>query len=248
MSIVSEVVQNGLMGFRPLRSLAKRFHCTGPRGDPTRVEEIYGFYTSEPSLAVEGRSILELGPGQSSEVLQLALRDGAEACAAVDILRYLSDEETVKRGIDYRIYDGRQIPYGAEKFDGVWATAVFQHLRHPRVTLKEIHRVLVPGGTLACRVDLRDPYHLHDESLWVDCLRHGRLKWNAMKWNRASYVNRLRFSEWARLFQEEGFKEMRMITRTSAVLARRYYEVSHLQRYSESDIRIFAFDAIFRKS
>jgi SAM-dependent methyltransferase len=248
MSFVTEIVQNGLMGIRPLRNLAKRSHSTGPRGDRARAEEIYTFYTSEPSLAVEGKSILELGPGQTSEVLQLALLDGAEACSAVDILRYLSDEETVKRGIDYQIYDGKRLPHNAEKFDGVWATAVFQHLRHPRLILKEIHRVLVPGGTLACRVDLRDPYHLQDESLWVDCLKHSRLEWNAMKWNRASYVNRLRISEWARLFQEEGFKEVRMITRTSAVLARRYYEESHLQRYSERDIRIFGFDALYRKS
>jgi hypothetical protein len=40
MSFVTEVVQNGLMWFRPLRDLAKRAHSTGPHGDPSRAQEI----------------------------------------------------------------------------------------------------------------------------------------------------------------------------------------------------------------
>jgi ubiquinone/menaquinone biosynthesis C-methylase UbiE len=247
MSFVGEIVQNGLMWFRPVRNLAKRSHSTGPRGDPSRAREIYVFYTSGSPSSIAGKSILELGPGQTSEVLQLALRDGAGSCSAADILRYLSDEDTVRRGIDYRIYNGRHLPYEAETFDRVWAAAVFQHLRYPRMTLKEIRRVLVPGGLLACRVDLRDTYNLRDESLWAECLKHRAATWNMMKWNRASYVNRLRLSEWKQLFQEIGFEQVRMQKHASAVLAKRYQEVSYLRKYSEEDVRIFAFDAIYRK-
>ena len=248
MHLIKEVAQNGLMWFKPVRNIAKRSHSTGPRDDPEKAMETYTFYTSHPSASVKNRAILELGPGQTVEVLELALRDGAKSCSAVDILQYFSQEKMANFGINYRIYNGRYLPYEADGFDRVWASKVFQHLRYPQTSLREIHRVLVPGGILACRVDLRDPYHLKDERLWVDCLKHRQRAWNAMKWNRASYVNRLRSSEWTKLFKEEGFEEVRIVMRTSAILKEQYQKTPYLQRYSEADVEIFAFDGLYRKS
>ena len=64
--------------------------------------------------------------------------------------------------------------------------------------------MLTPGGRLVCRVDLRDCGHLADESRWTACLMYSEFLWNAMTWFRPSYVNRLRFSQWQKMFQDAG--------------------------------------------
>jgi ubiquinone/menaquinone biosynthesis C-methylase UbiE len=224
MTLIKEVAQNGLLAM-----------------------ELYTFYTAHRSAVVQGKTILELGPGQTVEVLQLALRNGAKRCSAIDVLEYFSEETIAKLQIDYEIYDGRYLPYENSCFDRVWASTVFQHLRYPQTTLREIRRVLVPEGILACRVDLRDPYHLKDERRWVECLKHSRRAWNAMKWNRASYVNRLRYSEWMQLIKDEGFGEIRIVKRTSTILKEQHPKVPYLHRYSEADVEIFGFDGLFKK-
>jgi len=46
------------------------------------------------------------------------------------------------------LYDGRVFPFRMEQFDSVLCTQVLEHVFEPSAFLKEIHRVLKPGGTL----------------------------------------------------------------------------------------------------
>lgn len=45
-------------------------------------------------------------------------------------------------------YDGKKIPFPDATFDSVLATEVFEHVFYLEDTLKEIHRVMKPGGHL----------------------------------------------------------------------------------------------------
>ncbi|MFM2136031.1 MAG: hypothetical protein RL021_1431 [Bacteroidota bacterium] len=46
------------------------------------------------------------------------------------------------------IYDGRNIPFPDNRFDSVFSSEVFEHVFQPEELLREMHRVLKPGGKL----------------------------------------------------------------------------------------------------
>lgn len=237
-----EIVQNLLMGLPPVAAAVRKFHCTGINRDEQKVRQAYAFFRSHGDVA--GRSVLELGPGQTLEVLELARRDAANRCCAVDIVRYIPSRRAEAMGIEYRIYDGRRIPFDEASFDRVWAMDVLEHVRHPELTVAEVRRVLRPGGLLVCRVDLRDHYHLQDPCRWLECLKYPRRLWNAMTWNRSSYVNRLRYSQWQEMFGHVGLEPVQISTQSSDELAARY---ARLKGYRADDLRIWQFEGAWRR-
>jgi len=68
-----------------------------------------------------------------------------------------------------------------------------------------------------------------------DCLRYPEWLWNLMRWNRSSYVNRLRQSEWLDLFKRTGFvlraKETSIREDVTPLLS----SLPYLQGYSYED-------------
>ncbi len=56
-----------------------------------------------------------------------------------------------------------------------------------------------------------------------------------MKWNRSSYVNRLRKSDWLRLFQEAGFRLRACGAWESEKIRKLLPRLSYLHAYSEED-------------
>jgi ubiquinone/menaquinone biosynthesis C-methylase UbiE len=237
-----DILQNLLMALPPVRKLAMRRHCTGMKGDPKLVRQAYeALVTASP---VHGRRILELGPGQTLDLLTTARNAGAAACAAVDVLPYVDPMRAAEMEIDYRIYDGRRLPFDDASFDVVWAWDVLEHLRQPLEVLREVRRVLAPGGAMVCRVDLRDHYHLADEQHWLNCLAYPLCVWNAMTWYRSAYVNRLRLSQWQGVFREAGFTRCDLHTSTSEKLSVLREHKFYLRHYSDEDVTTWQFTAV----
>jgi SAM-dependent methyltransferase len=180
-------------------------------------------------------------------MLACALEEGAASCSAVDTVRYVSDREAKSRRIDLRIYDGGVLPYAEGSFDRLWATDVLEHLRRPALTMREAHRVLKPEGLFICRVDLRDHYHLEEESNWLDCMRYSERLWRAMTWHRSSYVNRLRYSAWFRLFQEAGFASREVRTIEDNKLYDIYSGALWARDFDRADIIVYRFEVVLEK-
>jgi SAM-dependent methyltransferase len=95
-----------------------------------------------------GTRLLEVGTGPGL-VSAEAVRRGA-AVSAVDADPQMA--ETARRNVpaaDVRVAVLPDLPHEDETFDAVVGNFVINHVGEPAVTLKELHRVLRPGGRLA---------------------------------------------------------------------------------------------------
>ncbi|NNM81606.1 MAG: class I SAM-dependent methyltransferase [Burkholderiales bacterium] len=88
---------------------------------------------------------LDIGSGHGDLIGLLRNRFDlhSSACDYTDTLMELED---VKVGVADLNREG--LPFASESFDLVTCTEVVEHLEHYRETLREMHRVLKPGGTL----------------------------------------------------------------------------------------------------
>jgi len=121
-----------------------------------------------------GARLLEVGCGMGTDLLQFA-RGGAR-CIGVD-LTPRSVEITRHRfklyGADgsFMISDGEHLPFRSESFDVVYSNGVLHHTPDTAGSIREVHRVLRPGGT--ARIML---YHRNSLNYWVEIvLRRGVL-------------------------------------------------------------------------
>jgi SAM-dependent methyltransferase len=152
---------------------------TGTRGWFERIEERR--YYLEPFIHAvaqftrhQGERLLEIGVGAGTDHLQWA-RAGA-VCHGVDLtdaaiettrdhLAVYGFESALKR------IDAEELPFADGQFDVVYSWGVIHHSQHPERIVREIHRVLRPGGVFLGMMYGR--YSLVSFKLWV---RHGLLR------------------------------------------------------------------------
>ena len=122
----------------------------------------------------QGARLLEIGCGMGTDLLQFA-RGGAR-CVDID-LTPRSVEITRHRfrlyGADGRfmISDGEHLPFADNSFDVVYSNGVLHHTPDTAGAIREVHRVLRPGGLAKVML-----YHRHSLNYWVEIvLRRGIL-------------------------------------------------------------------------
>lgn len=245
-AIAKSIAVNTALAVPLMRRLVTVRHVTGMDGNEEQARQLLDFF--EGMANVQDAVILELGPGKTLETLQFARERGAKYVIAADIITYHSSDSAHRRGVDYRLFDGVKLPVPDASVDVVWACYCMQHFRDPRAMLGEIHRVLRPGGTLVCRVDLRDHYHMFVRGRQYDCLRHSAGMWRRIAWNRSSYVNRLRLSEWQGLINETGFSTRMLVPHEDEQLLRDNREHAYLAHLDDQDVKTYRFDGCFQRA
>jgi ubiquinone/menaquinone biosynthesis C-methylase UbiE len=95
------------------------------------------------------KRVLEIGVGAGTDFVNFA-RAGANLCG-VDLTQ--AGIEHCRRRLalegleaDLRVASGEDLPFADEEFDLVWSWGVIHHAEHPEAVLREVRRVLKPGG------------------------------------------------------------------------------------------------------
>lgn len=121
-----------------------------------------------------GARLLEIGCGMGTDLLQFA-RGGAR-CTGVD-LTPRSVEITRHRFALYgmsgtfMIADGERLPFASDSFDVVYSNGVLHHTPDTAGAIREVHRVLRPGGVAKVML-----YYRHSLNYWFEIvLRRGLL-------------------------------------------------------------------------
>jgi len=235
MNILKEIIKNQLIKLPIVRRKAQQSHITGLNKNLDAVEEVIQFY--KQYIDPTGKAILELGPGQTHQVAKRFQEEGATLSIA-DIDQYLDLQLTHDLGLNYRIYDGKTLPFESASFDIIISYTVYEHIRYPKITVEETYRLLKTGGEVVHLIDLGDHFSYGiNEDLLFNCLRYSKRVWNAMTWNRSSFVNRLRQSEWVKLHQNAGFTIIQKVVTESEHIKNVYEsgKLEYLNSYSRED-------------
>lgn len=174
--------------------------------------------------------ILDVGCGTGANLLMLSQYGDAEGVdISQDALAFCRD-----RGLDkVRLGAGEKLPYDDGTFDLVTALDVVEHMDDDLAGLKEMRRVLRPGG----RVLLFVPTFMFLWGLQDDVSHHRR---------------RYRLSQLRRVLEEAGFE----IERTTyanitfflpILLIRQLMRVTGIKAESENNINISAFNGVLGK-
>ena len=138
-------------------------HETYTHGHAPATVRQHGLRTAEEAAAFllpelrRGMRVLDVGCGPGSITRGLAERVAPGEAVGLDLSRETLDaarQEAAARGLDNLRYEEGsvyELPFADGSFDVAYAHQVFQHLRERDAALREILRVLRPGGLVAVR-------------------------------------------------------------------------------------------------
>ncbi|CAN5725225.1 class I SAM-dependent methyltransferase [soil metagenome] len=97
-------------------------------------------------------TLLDVGCGDGASEIFLHKFFPSWKLEGIDITKQSITEAQNRKisGADFRLYNGTDIPYEDNKFDVVFMAAVLHHIDFSlhHIVIKEIHRVLKPGGRI----------------------------------------------------------------------------------------------------
>jgi ubiquinone/menaquinone biosynthesis C-methylase UbiE len=132
-----------------------------------------------------GSRVLEVAPGPGYLAIELAKR-GEYQIVGLDISRTfvrMATENARKEGVPvtFRHGDAAAMPFESETFDFIVCRAAFKNFTEPVRALREMHRVLRPGGK-AVILDLRRDAAPEDLDTCVDSMGLGPVDRLVTKW------------------------------------------------------------------
>jgi SAM-dependent methyltransferase len=124
------------------------------RSRPNYVDGTTEYWGLMRTHAAPDSEVLELGCGPANRTSEF-LADTFAAVDGLDIDEACHDNPSLRRAY---VYDGKRWPVADESYDAIVANYVLEHVEHPKDLLREIKRVLRPGGVFVFRAPNRWHY------------------------------------------------------------------------------------------
>lgn len=128
-----------------------------------------------------GKDVLEVGIGLATDFVRF-VRAGARATgidlteAAVAAARERLEQEGLEAEV--LVADAESLPFGDESFDVVYSYGVLHHTPDPARALREVHRVLRPGGE--ARIMLYSRRSWFAFAVWARHVLRRRRPWHSL--------------------------------------------------------------------
>ena len=135
-------------------------------------------YLLEDLEPVRGK-VLDVGCGAGSVAKAVKRERPDLEVIGCDMSRSALDAaEAEPEGVAFRIGQAEKLPFGDGEFDFVWMFDVLEHVDHPERVLREVARVLRPGGVFHIVLPLEgQPWTLYHflgcGTRWTAKVRHG---------------------------------------------------------------------------
>lgn len=155
-------------------------HETYTHGHAQATVRQHGRRTAEEAAAFllpelkAGMRLLDVGCGPGSITRGLAARLAPGEVIGIDLSEKTlasARSEAAALGLDnlrYQVASLYELPFETGSFDAVFAHQVLQHLREPSAAIREMLRVLRPGGLIAVRDVDWGTVAYHPSDPWLD--------------------------------------------------------------------------------
>ena len=157
---------------------SKRWGAAPLRPRPWFMNGLKLRYLLSDLASVRGR-VLDVGCG-AGQVAKAVKRERPDLeVSACDVSRSaLEAASASSEGVDFRLATAEQLPFATGEFDFVWIFDVLEHVEDPESVLREVARVLKPGGGFHIVLPLegqpRTLYRLVGcGTRWTAKVRHG---------------------------------------------------------------------------
>lgn len=140
------------------------FDAIRPYMDCYRFPEVMAEIEAEAAV-LRGRHLLEIGCGLGYDAIEF-LRRGVKVTATdltsanVELAARHLELEGLKAE-EIRVASVLELPFADKSFDAVYMNGVLQHIAEPEPAVREIHRVLRPGGRMILSHHYRRPSLFH---------------------------------------------------------------------------------------
>jgi SAM-dependent methyltransferase len=108
--------------------------------------------------------VLDLGCGKGTSYDKVKKRFTNVRWTGVDIEDSAEVRARTRDDCEFVTFDGVNLPFESNRFHLILSVQVFEHVRHPEPLLREVARVLRPGGRFIGSVSQLEPFH--SNSLW----------------------------------------------------------------------------------
>ncbi len=137
----------------------------------------------------QGKRLLEIGAGIGTDLAQFA-----SAGAIVTDLDLsaghlaLAKENFARRGLngEFVHHDAERLPFDDRSFDVVYSNGVIHHTPNTHAVVREIHRVLKPGGQAIVMVYAESSIHYWRNLVWAIGIKEGQL----LQWSIGEIMSR----------------------------------------------------------